>query len=78
MRFMPKTIKIRARREGDLNALGKHLLLELKDCNREVLNNLSFLQNALVSAAEEAGATVLGKYFSPIRSPGREWRSSYC
>ena len=67
---MPKAIRIRARREGDLNALGKHLLLDLKDCNREVLDDLNFLQNALVSAAQEAGATVVGKHFHRFAPQG--------
>ena len=51
-------------------ALGRHLLLELKDCNREVLNDLSFLQNVMVSAAQEAGATVLEKYFHQFSPQG--------
>ena len=46
-----------------MNALGKHLLLELKDCDREVLNDLSFLKGILLAAASEAGATVLGESF---------------
>jgi len=46
-----------------LNALGKHLLLELKDCDREVLNDLGFLKGILQAAASEAGATVLGESF---------------
>ena len=50
-------------REGDLNALGKHLLLELKDCNKEVLDDLNFLKDTLLSAAEKAGATVVGESF---------------
>jgi S-adenosylmethionine decarboxylase len=58
------------RREGDLNALGKHLLLELKECNREVLDDLSFLQGVLVSAAEKAGATVLENYFHQFAPQG--------
>lgn len=62
-RFLPKTNRTWARRDGDLNALGKQLLLELRDCNREVLDDLSFLQNTLVSIAQEAGATVVGKHF---------------
>lgn len=53
-----------------MNALGKHLLLELRDCNREVLNDLSFLQNALVSAAQQAGATVLAKHFHRFAPQG--------
>ena len=46
-----------------MNALGKHLLLELKDCNREVLDDLGFLKDILSAAANEAGATVLGESF---------------
>jgi len=53
-----------------LNALGTHLLLELKDCNREVLDDLALLQNVLVSAAEEAGATVLAKHFHHFAPQG--------
>ncbi|MBM4445550.1 MAG: hypothetical protein FJ020_09695, partial [Chloroflexi bacterium] len=59
-----------ARRDGDLNALGKHLLLELRDCNREVLDDLSYLQNTLVSTAQEAGATVVGKHFHRFAPQG--------
>jgi len=53
-----------------LNALGKHLLLELRECNREVLDDLSFLQNTLVSTAQEAGATVVGKHFHRFAPQG--------
>jgi S-adenosylmethionine decarboxylase len=59
-----------ARREGDLTALGKHLLLELRDCNREALNDLSLLEGTLVYAAEEAGATVVGKHFHRFAPQG--------
>lgn len=62
--------KILKGREGDLNALGKHLLLELKDCNKEVLNDLNFLKDALLSAAEEAGATVVGESFHQFAPQG--------
>lgn len=53
-----------------MDALGKHLLLELKDCNREVLDDLTFLEQVLVSAAEKAGATVLQKYFHQFAPQG--------
>ena len=53
-----------------MNALGKHLLLELKDCNREVLNDLSFLKKLLAKAATEAGATVLGDSFHQFNPHG--------
>ena len=53
-----------------MNALGKHLLLELKDCNKEVLNDVDFLQDVLFSAAKEAGATVLEKSFHRFTPQG--------
>jgi S-adenosylmethionine decarboxylase len=51
-----------------LNALGRHLLLELKICNAEVLDDLSFLKGCLNEAAIQSGATVVGEsfyHFSP-------------
>ena len=53
-----------------MNALGKHLLLELKDCDRAVLNDLDFLKGILLEAASEAGATVLGKSFHQFNPHG--------
>ena len=53
-----------------MNALGKHLLLELKDCDKEVLNDLSFLKSILLAAAGEAGATVLGESFHQFNPHG--------
>ncbi len=53
-----------------MNALGKHLLLELKDCNRETLNNLNTLKSILNTAATEAGATVLGDSFHQFEPQG--------
>ncbi len=53
-----------------MNALGKHILLELKDCDRKVLNNLGFLKSILSGAAQEAGATVLGESFHQFAPQG--------
>ena len=53
-----------------MNALGKHLLLELKDCNEEVLNDLDFLRSTLVTVANDCGATVLGESFHPFNPHG--------
>ncbi len=53
-----------------MNALGKHLLLELKDCDKEVINDLSFLKGILLAAAGEAGATVLGESFHQFNPHG--------
>ena len=49
-----------------MQALGKHLLLELKDCNRELLSDVSFLRGSLLAAAEKAGATIIGDSFHPF------------
>ena len=46
-----------------MEAIGTHLLLELKDCNRERLSDLDFIRNILLSAAREAGATIIGESF---------------
>jgi len=46
-----------------LNALGRHLLIELKDCNVEVLNDLDFLKHCLHDAADRIGATVVNECF---------------
>jgi S-adenosylmethionine decarboxylase len=42
-----------------LHALGTHLLVELRDCNPEILKDLNRVKNALVSAAKEAKATIV-------------------
>lgn len=49
-----------------MDALGKHLLLELKDCNRKLLSDLDFLRDTLLSAAREAGAVIVGESFHPF------------
>ena len=46
-----------------MNALGRHLLLELKDCDKEVLDNLEYLRICLCETAEKIGATVLNNVF---------------
>lgn len=53
-----------------MNALGKHILLELKDCNREALNDLDFLRGIMLTAANDCGATVLGESFHPFNPQG--------
>ena len=53
-----------------MNALGKHLLLELKDCDKEILNDVSFIKGILLAAASEAGATVLGESFHQFNPHG--------
>jgi len=50
-----------------LQALGKHVLLDLRDCAR-VLDDLEFLREALRSAARQSSTDILGEsfhHFSP-------------
>ncbi|MEN2985110.1 MAG: adenosylmethionine decarboxylase [Thermodesulfovibrionaceae bacterium] len=44
-------------------ALGTHLLIELKDCNPEILKNLESVKNILVDAARKANATIINVTF---------------
>lgn len=47
----------------ELHALGTHLLVELRDCDPEILKNLSKVKEAMVSAAKEAKATIIDVSF---------------
>ena len=46
-----------------MNVLGRHLLLELKNCNAEVLNDITIIRNCLTETAEQIGATVVNQSF---------------
>jgi len=49
--------------ENRVHALGTHLLLELRDCNTQMLNDVKKTKESLVMAAKKAGATVLSAHF---------------
>lgn len=56
-----------------LYALGTHLLIELKDCNPEILKDLESVQTILVNAARKANATIINinfHEFSPFGVSG--------
>ena len=53
-----------------MDALGLHLLLELEGCNREFLDDVEYIENAMVGAAGEAGATIVGRSFHKFRPRG--------
>jgi S-adenosylmethionine decarboxylase proenzyme len=53
-----------------LNALGTHLLLDLKGCNPELLDDLHYIRQALMCAADEAGATIVGENFHKFEPVG--------
>jgi S-adenosylmethionine decarboxylase len=49
--------------EGKMQALGTHLLVELRECNEELLDDVKKVKEMMVSAAKEAKATVIGAHF---------------
>src|SRR5438034_76261 len=51
------------RRVRGLNALGRHLLLELFDCDLDAINNLESVKQTLVEAARRAQATIVDVVF---------------
>lgn len=46
-----------------MNALGRHLLLELFDCDPDAITNLEAVKSALVEAAKRAQATIVDVVF---------------
>ena len=53
-----------------MNALGTHLLLELRDCDSKSLNDLHLVREMLTSTAERIGATVIGDSFHEFSPQG--------
>ena len=57
--------------DGSLpEALGTHLLLELNECDSGLLDELDLIETAMVDAAREAGATILGRSFHKFTPRG--------
>lgn len=51
-----------------MNSLGRHILVEFNSCNSEKLNDVAFIEQSMIKAAEIAGATVINStfhHFSP-------------
>src|SRR5712691_6462955 len=55
--------RIGERRATGLNALGRHLLVELFDCDPDVINDLEAVKGALIEAAKRAQATIVDVVF---------------
>ena len=53
-----------------MNALGTQILLELKDCNRDLLNDLPHIRDSLLQAARKTGAKVIGQSFHQFSPQG--------
>jgi S-adenosylmethionine decarboxylase len=53
-----------------LAALGKQILIELKDCNAELLNDVEYLRTLLADVARSIGATVIKDSFYQFTPQG--------
>ena len=53
-----------------MNALGRHLLLELFDCDGEAINSLDTVKSAMVEAAKRAQATIVDVVFHEFNPHG--------
>jgi S-adenosylmethionine decarboxylase len=53
-----------------LNGLGLHLLLELNECNPQLLNDVEFIRQTLLNTAHDVGATVVGESFHRFSPQG--------
>lgn len=51
-------------------ALGRHILVEAYDCDYHALDNIKELQQAMITAAEAAGATVVDAAFRKFEPHG--------
>ena len=53
-----------------MNVLGIHLLLELRQCNPVLLNDLDYIRDVMVEAAESVEAHVVGESFHRFNPQG--------
>lgn len=53
-----------------MEAYGRHLLVEMWDCNREILNNAEKITQLMCDAANDAGATVVKSICHEFNPPG--------
>ncbi len=53
-----------------MKSLGKHLLVEFYGCNKKKLNDLKFVEDAMIAAAENAKATIVQDVFHKFSPHG--------
>lgn len=53
-----------------LKSLGRHILVEFHGCNKEKINELKFVESAMIGAAEYAKATVIDGVFHKFNPHG--------
>lgn len=56
-----------------MKALGRHILVEYYECAEQILNDVPLIEEAMIAAAKEAGATIINStfhHFSPFGVSG--------
>ncbi len=53
-----------------MEAFGRHFILEMWDCNREILNDTKAIEQIMCDAANDVGATVVKKISHEFNPPG--------
>ena len=53
-----------------MQALGRHILVECHECDREILNDSDYIEQAMNEAARKAGATVVSSTFHTFSPHG--------
>ena len=53
-----------------MNVLGTHVLLELRDCDPQLLDDLSYIRQELLRAASEVDAHIVGESFHQFTPQG--------
>lgn len=53
-----------------MNALGIHLILDLKECDHDLLNDLPYIRTTMIEVAKAAGATIIGQSFHQFKPMG--------
>ncbi len=53
-----------------MNAIGTHLLMELRVCDEALLDDVRHIENLMIGAADEAGGTVLARSFHKFEPRG--------
>ena len=53
-----------------LKSLGTQILLDLENCNSDILDNIDLIKNILKEAASLSGATIIGETFHKFQPVG--------
>lgn len=54
----------------EMKGLGKHILLELNECNPKLIDDLSFVRKILIAATQKMGATIIDEVFHKFSPQG--------